>query len=178
MPPAIPSSAPIAGSKCSMRGMGIILSWLTIALKSEVLPEPYTTHELLSWYERERERDDGLGIEHTSRPSSRTLRVLTCTSFMIVAKSLVQNMKKSPKPSGRMNFSILKGNLCSILESSTDGLVTGNSELSESVTDWWFGGRFRGVPTTTRIFWSSGAPWLDEIVGAGGNDSTLVEHLK
>lgn len=80
---------------------------------------------------------DGLvggGVEHTSRPSSRTLRVLTCTSFMIVAKSLVQNMKKSPKPSGRMNFSILKGNLCSVLESSTDELVTGNRRLAESAT--------------------------------------------
>lgn len=76
----------------------------------------------------------GGGVEHTSRPSNRTLRVLTCTSFMIVAKSLVQKMKRSPKPSGRMNFSILKGNLCSVLESSTDELVTGNRGLAESAT--------------------------------------------
>lgn len=116
---------------------------------------------------------------HTSRPSSRTLRVLTWTSLDTVAKSLVQNMKKSLKPSGQVDFSLWHDpDLCSLLWLTVSESIEGNTGSKESATIWCFGGRLNGAPTKTRISCNSGSiPILEEYVGVEGNDSTVVEHL-
>lgn len=110
---------------------------------------------------------------NTSRPSSRTLRVLKCTSLNTVVKSLVQNIKTSLKPLGRMNFSSSADpEPCSIQQSTVSESMEGKTEIDK------FGGRLRGAPTKTRICCNSGCtPILEEYVGAEGKDSTVVEHL-
>lgn len=113
---------------------------------------------------------------NTSRPTNRTLRVRTWTSFEMVEKSVVQNTTKSLKPSGDKNFPKLKAcRFCDIFWSTGFRSIAGNAEISDSVVIWCFGGRLNGLPTNTRIFCIS--DWTPWSVGPEGKDSTVVEHL-
>jgi hypothetical protein len=97
----------------------------------------------------------------TSRPSKHTLRVLTWTSFETVAKSLVQKIQKSLKPSGRRNFSSFP-ELFSLMRFAASESIEGKTGIKESVTIGCFGGRLSGAPTKTLIFCNSGCDPLFE----------------
>ena len=162
----------------------VVLPWFKIAFIREVLPAPYKIHKL-QWLQNDGEKKNAsqctkqyTQFSITSMPISRTLRVLTWTSFATVEKSVVQNTTKSLRPSGWTKFSSISRDLFFNFRSTEFGSMERKAGINVSSHIWCFGGRFNGAPIVIRnLCISCCNSCCEEYVGGEGKDSTVVEHL-